>query len=258
MTTAYVYKWTHLPTMMWYVGSRTAEGCNPNDGYLCSSDIVKPMITEAMSDWKREIIAIGTPTEMYELETEILQLFDARKDPMSFNGHNNDGNYYSPVPWNKGLTSEIDTRVAKNGKSISIATKGKEGFFGNKNGMYGKPAWNKGLDKSDLAVAKYANTLKTNGSRKNKCVGDDNPAKRSEVRKILSEKKIGKLNPAWKGYYVDPNGKIFMSSKEAAKQHNVADVSILRWVKKNLNGWCFIPKELVATELNVHLNKGKA
>ena len=25
---SYVYKWTHLPSMMWYVGSRTAKGCN--------------------------------------------------------------------------------------------------------------------------------------------------------------------------------------------------------------------------------------
>jgi hypothetical protein len=39
-TLAYVYKWTHLPTLMWYVGSRTAEGCHPEDRYICSSKSV--------------------------------------------------------------------------------------------------------------------------------------------------------------------------------------------------------------------------
>jgi len=256
-TIAFVYKWTHLPTMMWYVGSRTAEGCNPSDGYICSSDTVKPMILESKSDWKREIIAIGTPEEMYDLETEILQIFDARKDPRSFNGHNNDGNYYSPIPWNKGLTKNTDFRVRQYSETCSKNTKGKLGKFGPKNGMYGRPSWNKGLDLNDHRVAKYANTLKTNGNRKGKCVGDTNPAKKEEVRKILSEQKLGENNPAWKGYYVDPNGKYFASSKQAAKEYKVADVSILRWAKNNKNGWKFIPKNLVATEINVHLIKGE-
>ena len=257
LTIAFVYKWTHIPSMKWYIGSRTAEGCNPTDGYICSSNLVKPMIIESTSEWKREIIATGMSDEMYKLETEILQLFDARKDPMSFNGHNNDGNFFSPIPWNKGLTSISDKRVAKNGKSISTGSKGKTGLTGVKNGMFGKVAWNKGLDKSNPSVARYSSTLKVNGYRKNKCVGDDNPAKRIEVRKILSELKTGKLNPLWKGYYISPCGKTFISSKEAASEFNVSDVSILRWAKNNKNGWKFIPKTLVATEVNVHINEGK-
>jgi hypothetical protein len=116
---------------MWYIGSRTAEGCNPDDGYLCSSDRVKPMILESKSDWKRE------------------------------------------------------------------------------------------------------------------------------VRKMLSQQKLGEKNPSWKGYYVGPDGTKFTSSKEAAKELNVSDVSILRWVKNNKDGWKFIPKTLVATETNVQLNKGE-
>lgn len=91
MTIAYVYKWTHLPTMMWYVGSRTAKGCHPYDGYICSSKKVKPMILESINGWQREIIATGSPDEIKSLETEILQLADAKNDPRSFNQHNGDG-----------------------------------------------------------------------------------------------------------------------------------------------------------------------
>lgn len=249
MTRAFVYRWIQVSTGKWYVGSRTAEGCHPNDGYICSSDTIKPIILENKQDWKREILAIGLPEDMYELETKLLQRLDARSDPMSFNGHNNDGNYYSPIPWNKGkkglqigwskgLTKASDERLLKQ----SIQQTGKN------NHRFGKKPWNKGLDISNPSVAKYANTLKTSGNRKNKCIGEANPAKRLEVRKLLSEQKIGEKNPAWKGYYVDSTGKVFSSSKEAAREYNVADVSILRWVKNNKNGWKFIPKNLVDSE----------
>lgn len=35
-TIAYVYKLTHLPTLMWYIGSRSAKGCHPDDEYMGS------------------------------------------------------------------------------------------------------------------------------------------------------------------------------------------------------------------------------
>ena len=73
MTTAYVYKWTHLPTMMWYVGSRTRKNCHPNDGYICSSKLIKPLILKNIHEWKRDIIDFGTVEEMFDLESQILQ-----------------------------------------------------------------------------------------------------------------------------------------------------------------------------------------
>lgn len=89
MTRAYVYKWTHLPTMKYYVGSRTAKKCHPDDGYICSSREVKSLIVEHPEEWTRTIVAVGSPEEMYQLETEILQLFDCKHDSRSFNKHNN-------------------------------------------------------------------------------------------------------------------------------------------------------------------------
>jgi len=91
MTQAYVYKWTHLPTLKYYVGSRTAKKAHINDGYICSSRTVKPMILANPIEWERTILAVGTPEEMFEFETEILTTFDCRNDKRSFNKHNNDG-----------------------------------------------------------------------------------------------------------------------------------------------------------------------
>lgn len=90
MTQAYVYKWTHIPTMKWYIGSRTAKNSHVNDGYICSSRVVKPLIEEHPNEWIRTIVGVGTVDEMYQLETEILQLFDAKNDPRSFNRSNNE------------------------------------------------------------------------------------------------------------------------------------------------------------------------
>ena len=135
--TAYVYKWTHIPTLKWYVGSRTAKNSHPDDGYICSSLIVKPMIQKNPEEWKREILFIGEPELAFEFETEILQLFDARRDPRSFNGHNNDGVRYNII------TDEIR-------KSLSDRMKG--------------TTWNRGRKQSD--ELKLKKSLKLKGVKK--------------------------------------------------------------------------------------------
>jgi hypothetical protein len=76
--------------MKYYVGSRTAKKSHVNDGYICSSRVVKPMIVEHPNEWARTIVGVGTPEEMYQLETEILQTFDCKNDPRSFNKSNNE------------------------------------------------------------------------------------------------------------------------------------------------------------------------
>lgn len=91
-TCPFIYKWIHIPSGMWYIGSRTAKGCHPNDGYVCSSLVVEPMIVESPADWKREILEVGHDSGIIrKRETAILQLLNAKKDPMSFNKCNADG-----------------------------------------------------------------------------------------------------------------------------------------------------------------------
>ena len=92
MNISYVYKWTHLPTLMWYVGSHTSKTEQIEESYICSSKYVKPLVIANPSEWKREIIATDSSptgvTSMLSLEEEILMTFDAKNDNRSFNRNN--------------------------------------------------------------------------------------------------------------------------------------------------------------------------
>lgn len=81
----FVYKWTQQSTGKWYIGSRSG---NLNDGYICSSKIVKPLILSNPNDWIREIISLHTPNEVRRAEGKLLKLLNAKNDPMSYNQSN--------------------------------------------------------------------------------------------------------------------------------------------------------------------------
>lgn len=120
LVTAYVYKWIHIPSLKWYIGSRTSKKSHLNDNYICSSRIVKPMIIANKNEWRREILATGSPIEMRLLEAEILNLVDAKNDLRSFNQHNGDGKFCTIgiTPHNKGkpLSSEQKLKISKSRK----------------------------------------------------------------------------------------------------------------------------------------------
>lgn len=119
-TKAYLYRWTHIPSNKWYVGSRTASGSHPNDGYYCSSKHVKPLIMKNPGEWKREILAIGDPKYILTLEAKFLSTIDAKNDPMSFNMHNGDGKFTTAG------TSWTDEQREKAKVSYSLSRKGKQ------------------------------------------------------------------------------------------------------------------------------------
>jgi len=119
---SFVYKWTFKPDLYWYVGFHTGT---IDDGYICSSSNVKQAIINEPELWERTIIGYGTTEEMYELESEILQLFDARNDPRSLNLHNNK---LARPGWNKDVPNSIEHNI-----KISITKTGKtSGKKGNK------------------------------------------------------------------------------------------------------------------------------
>ena len=123
MTTCFVYKWTHIPTMMWYIGSRTANGCHINDGYITSSKVVLEMYNSAPDEWKREIIDTGTANAMIDREAEILNLLDAKNDFRSFNRHNGDGKFTST---GKIVTEATRKKMSDNRKSLPKSGEHKE------------------------------------------------------------------------------------------------------------------------------------
>lgn len=118
-TQAFVYKWIHKPTGKWYIGSRTAKGCHPDDGYICSSKIVKPMIQANPEEWTREILSTGSPPDMRKLESRHLMDMNAKSNPMSFNMNNSDGK--------PGWRKQTMTKPLVNNQEISNTKKGRGG-----------------------------------------------------------------------------------------------------------------------------------
>lgn len=133
-TLAYLYRWTQKSTNKWYVGSRTEKFCHPDDGYICSSKTVEPMILENKDGWVREVLVIGDKNYIVELESSYLKLIDAKGDSMSFNMHNGDGKF-----------------INKGGKPLSQEHKLKLG-----ESKKGRIAWNKGTPISDEQRAKMS------------------------------------------------------------------------------------------------------
>jgi hypothetical protein len=115
MTQAYVYKWTHIPTLMWYIGSRTAKGCHPDDGYICSSKYVKPLIESNPCEWHRDIIELGEPVSIRELESEILECLNAAHDPRSYNRNNGKGKFSNT---GRTITDEWRLNLSKSKKEL--------------------------------------------------------------------------------------------------------------------------------------------
>jgi hypothetical protein len=153
MTVAYVYKWSNKTTGKWYIGSRTAKNCHPDDGYICSSRKLKPIIIESKDDWIREILCIGEPEDMLTLEAKYLSVLDAKHDPLSYNMHNGDGKFTTKgvEPWNKGGGHPTGKPAWNSGKTcpqISAAKVGKAPP--NK----GKPSPRRGLSNPSVATAR--------------------------------------------------------------------------------------------------------
>lgn len=136
-TLAFLYKWTQHSTGMWYIGSRTAKNCHPDDGYICSSKIVKPMIKETPTDWSREVLVIGEPLYIRELENKFLSYLNAATSAMSYNKTNADGKFIGK-PHSEETKNKL--RKAFLGSNHSEETKRlfSENRMGEKNPFFGK------------------------------------------------------------------------------------------------------------------------
>ena len=186
-TKAYLYKWIEISTGRWYIGARYANGCHPDDGYICTSKIVKPMILENKENWRREILCIGNPEDIVKLESDYLTALDAKNDPMSFNKHNGDGKFSS-----LGKPSALKGRVGnRKGHKMSEEAKAKASAK-----LIGRPAHNKG--KPSPLKGKPANrdfkpqSLEANKKRSEALKGKK---KTAEHNAKVSAAKLGKKQP---------------------------------------------------------------
>lgn len=152
-TVAYVYKWIHIPSGMWYIGSKSANGCHPDnhEKYICSKPEVKESILKNREEWIFEIWDTGDPLEIRKLESKYLRLLNAKNNPTSFNESN--------AGWDPG------NRLGRK-ESIETRQKKSEARQGEKNPMYGKtgelsPHYGKKYSderklKQSISVKKYA------------------------------------------------------------------------------------------------------
>lgn len=223
-TTAFLYRWTEISSSKWYEGSRTARGCHPADGYICSSKEVKPLILETPGNWTRKILVVGEPMYIRELEHTRLASLDAKNDPMSYNKHNGDGKFSmtgktggrkGKAPWNKGLT-KIDSASIKGG-----TRKGSKPWNAGKTGIV---TWNKGLTKeSDSRVAQYA--------AKNSGISKPGVVHIQENKELFRQQKTGDKNPM---YGKAPANKGVTGKYTMSEQSNAARSAAAKcmWAKR--------------------------
>lgn len=133
MTTPYVYKLTDTVTGKWYIGSRTAKGCYPEElgvRYFSSSKLVEPIYRCEPSRFKSEIIVVSEDSDfVIKVESDMLKFRLARTDPMSYNMHNGDGRY-NPHKSGKRVAEE-NRRL---GKAIFSQTRDQKSEAGKKGG----------------------------------------------------------------------------------------------------------------------------
>ncbi len=176
MQTAFLYRWTQASTGMWYVGSRTAKNCHPDDGYICSSKHVKPLVETAPDDWKREVLLIAPPLYVREIEAKYLLSLNARDDTLSFNRHNGDMKFHTV---GRKLSEEHKRKISPKGRvhSEQVKAKLREKKLGDKNPFYGKAHTPEYLQQVTLRML------------------TDNPSKREEVKQKLAQMFKGRPMP---------------------------------------------------------------
>ena len=86
--------WKEIATDKWYIGSRTRKGCHPNDGYICSSKTVKPMIEANPDGWRRRVLFVGDALKALEMEAYLLTEMRAKQCGDSYNKHNQNKNFH--------------------------------------------------------------------------------------------------------------------------------------------------------------------
>lgn len=171
ISNAYVYKWVHLPSGKWYIGSRTAKGCHPDDGYITSSKLVKSLIKQNPSEWTREILKTGSPSEMILYETSLLESLDAKNNLDSYNQHNGDGKFTRT-----GVTVPMETRKKQS-----------EAIKGDRHPNKGKPSPNKGKKASEETRKKQSQAK----------IGKKRPPFKAETKEKIGAAKRGPNHPSY-------------------------------------------------------------
>lgn len=203
-TIAFIYQWTQLSTGKWYIGSRSKKGCHPDDGYLCSSELVFRMIEANPQDWHRDILMFSEDVLFIRAEEKrLLKERDARSNPLSYNKTNSDSDF---------LGSTAGKICINNGKEEKFIPEEELSVWENL-------GWSKGRAKS--ITKRISNTMSN--------VRADN--------KDWSSVKGAKNNRAKEYLFTSPNGIEYIVHGELkvfCKTHNLSVATVQRSLKE---GW---------------------
>lgn len=154
--TPYLYKWTEISTGKWYIGSRTARNCHPQDKYICSSSEVKSLIKSNPKNWIRTILITNSdPKKIRKYEGILLSRLDAKNDIMSYNKDNACKKFTTTgmklsEKWRAKMSASHKGKVKshQHRENLSISHKGKPKSLEHRKNIglsgLGRIPWNKG------------------------------------------------------------------------------------------------------------------
>lgn len=137
MSDSFLYCWTDHKNNKLYVGIHKGS---IDDGYICSSKLMKEEYNKRPNDFTRQIIANGTYSEVRVLEKAILNSVDAKNNMDFYNQQNGNGDFYL-----KNNTEETKRLISEK-KKDKLLGKPKPDGFGEKisKALKGRIPWNKG------------------------------------------------------------------------------------------------------------------
>lgn len=133
MSEAFVYIWKDMTCNKFYIGKHKGK---EDDGYISSSKLFIEEYNQRPNDFQRKIVAFGADGEMYNLETSLLEGFDAANHPRFYNKYNNRGRFYNDGSeeikrlqrntWMRTLGVDNPSKASRVRKKMSRAAKSSE------------------------------------------------------------------------------------------------------------------------------------
>lgn len=147
---------------MFYIGVHKGT---IDDGYICSSKLMKQEYNKRTKDFKRTILKFGSFEELCKLETDLLKKLDAKRNRTYYNGHNGDYKLYCKEHTEETKRKISKAHIGKRGRVTSEETKKKMSLV-----RKGKPkseehkrkigSGNKGKIRTEEVKSRISNSVK--------------------------------------------------------------------------------------------------
>lgn len=192
MADAFVYCWTDIKESKLYVGWHKGT---PDDGYVCSSKVLKEQYIKRPNDFTRIIIATGTVSDMVSLESALLKADGAATNHHYYNMHNNDGKFFFSQHTEAFKERMRGRKLSKETRDLISLNHADVG--GSKNPMFGKTAQvgKKWFTDGVSELLAFEDSVPDGFISGRITKGKAKPPRTKEHSKAISEAKKGKPSP---------------------------------------------------------------